>query len=79
MKDKTEIIKMLKSIEPKVTLTLKPGEIKRLDDNLIVEKTVDGKIVFYEIINERKKRTKKIDLDELIESENEERFKSTFR
>ena len=38
------------SIKPKVALSLKLGEIRRISDKLIVEKTSDGKIVLYEVI-----------------------------
>lgn len=36
-------------IKPKV-ITLKPGELKKLSDKLIVEKTIDGRIILYEVI-----------------------------
>ena len=45
------LIKIIwKSIKPKLTLTLKPGEIRKLSDELIVEKTLDGRIILYEVI-----------------------------
>ena len=50
--DGSELKKLWKSIEPKLVLTLKPGEIRRIDDKLIVEKTPDGRIVFYEVVEE---------------------------
>ena len=31
-------------------LSLKPGEVKKISGNLLVEKTIDGKIVLYEVI-----------------------------
>jgi len=44
-----EILKVLwPLVEPEYVL-LKPGEIKKIDDKYIVEKTSDGKIVLYEI------------------------------
>ena len=39
-----------KSIKPRGALSLKPGEIKRVSDDLLVEKTVDGRIVLYEVV-----------------------------
>jgi len=36
--------------KPKAVLSLKPGEIKKVDDKLIAEKTSDGKIVLYEVV-----------------------------
>ena len=33
-------------------IRLKSGEIKKLNDNLLVEKTREGKIIIYEIIDE---------------------------
>ena len=44
------LIKIIwKFVRPKAVLTLKPGEMKRLDDRLVVEKTLDGRIVLYEV------------------------------
>jgi len=37
--------------KPKIILSLKPGEIRRIDDRLIVEKTSDGRILLYEVID----------------------------
>ena len=34
-------------------IKLKRGEIKRLSDRLLVEKTLDGKIILYEVIDEQ--------------------------
>jgi len=39
-------------IMPKAVVSLKPGEIKKINDKLIVEKTSDGKIVLYEVIEQ---------------------------
>lgn len=39
-----------KSIKPREVLSLKPGEIRKISDNLLVEKTNDGRIVLYEVI-----------------------------
>ncbi len=30
-------------------IKLKPGSIKKLDENMIIEKTLDGKIILYEV------------------------------
>jgi len=46
-----EILKVLwPLVEPEYVL-LKPGEIKKIGDKYIVEKTSDGKIVLYEIVD----------------------------
>lgn len=37
-------------IKPKEVLSLKPCEIKKISNNLLVEKTSDGRIILYEII-----------------------------
>ena len=47
---KKQVKAMLESIEPKVFLQLRPGEIRRISDNLLAEKTSDGRIILYEII-----------------------------
>jgi len=39
------------STKPSAVLTLKPGEIRRISDRLIVEKTADGRILLYEVID----------------------------
>ena len=39
-----------RSIEPRRALSLRPGEIRRISSNLLVEKTLDGKIILYEVI-----------------------------
>lgn len=45
------LVKVLwRSIRPKMILSLKPGEVKKISGNLLVEKTIDGKIVLYEVI-----------------------------
>jgi len=47
-----EILRVLwPLVEPEYAL-LKPGEIKKIGDKYIVEKTSDGKIVLYEIVDE---------------------------
>jgi len=38
-------------IKPKIILSLKPGEIRRINDRLIVEKISDGRILLYEVID----------------------------
>lgn len=38
-----------KFVRPKAVLTLKPGEVRKLNDELIVEKTPDGRIIIYEV------------------------------
>jgi len=45
-----ELKKIWKQIEP-VVVNLQPGELRRVD-NLIVEKTENGKIIVYEIVND---------------------------
>jgi len=40
-----------KSIKPKEIISLRPGEIRRVSDKLLVEKTSDGKIILYEVID----------------------------
>ena len=47
---KDGLIKMWKSIKPK-HIVLKPGEVRKLSDDLIVEKTSDGRIVLYEVVD----------------------------
>ena len=45
------LIKALwKSIEPRRAPPLQPGEIRRISSNLLVEKTLDGRIILYEVI-----------------------------
>ena len=45
------LIKALwRSIEPRRALSLRPGEIRRISSNLLVEKTLDGRIILYEVI-----------------------------
>jgi len=39
-----------KSIKPKGALSLRPGEIKKISDNLLAEKTTDGRIILYEVV-----------------------------
>jgi len=39
------------STKPSAVFTLKPGEIRRIDDRLIVEKTADGRILLYEVVD----------------------------
>ena len=47
------LIKALwRSIGPRRALSLRPGEIRRLNSNLLVEKTLDGKIILYEVIEQ---------------------------
>lgn len=49
---KLEMIKLIwRLIEPKI-VRLKPGEIVRVSESLLVEKTKDGKIVLYEVTEE---------------------------
>ncbi|RLG77600.1 MAG: hypothetical protein DRO14_02095 [Thermoprotei archaeon] len=44
------LVKVLwKSIRPKIVLSLRPGEVKKISGNLLVEKTIDGKIILYEV------------------------------
>jgi len=38
------------STKPNV-ISLKPGEVRRVDDRLIVEKTGDGRIILYEVVD----------------------------
>ena len=39
-----------KSIKPRGVLSLRPGEIKRVSGNLLAEKTSDGRIILYEVV-----------------------------
>jgi len=39
-----------KLITPKVVLSLKPGEVRRISVDLLVEKTKDGRIILYEVL-----------------------------
>jgi len=39
-----------RSIKPKGVLTLRPGEVRKIGDNLLVEKTSDGRIILYEVV-----------------------------
>jgi len=48
--DKEELLEVWKQIEPTV-VELKPGELRKLDNKRIVEKTEDGKIVIYEVVD----------------------------
>jgi len=45
-----ELKRVWKQIEP-VVVNLQPGELRQID-NLIVEKTKDGKIIVYEIVDD---------------------------
>jgi len=52
---KNQKLAMLKtlwsSIKPKVILQLEPGEIRRINDKLIVEKASNERILLYEVID----------------------------
>ena len=47
-----EILRVLWPLVEPEYIQLKPGEIKKIGDKYIVEKTSDGKIVLYEIVDE---------------------------
>jgi hypothetical protein len=40
--------KLMDSYKPTI-IKLKPGSIKKVDENMIIEKTTDGKIILYEV------------------------------
>jgi hypothetical protein len=42
--------KLMDTLKPKA-IRLKPGQLKRIDKDLIVEKTSDGKITIYEQVS----------------------------
>jgi hypothetical protein len=41
---------LLRIIKPSVTAELKPGTVVKIDEKLIAEKTRDGRIIIYEVI-----------------------------
>lgn len=46
-----EIKRLMATLKPEKIIRLKPGEMRRIDDNLVIEMTEDG-IVIYEVIKE---------------------------
>jgi hypothetical protein len=42
---------LLKVVKPSVIIQLKPGAVERIDEKLLVEKTRDGRIIIYEIVD----------------------------
>lgn len=50
--DRIEVArKLMEHFKPKV-VELKPGEVKRIDNDLIVEKTTEGEIIIYAVTGE---------------------------
>ena len=49
--DVREAERLLRELQPTAVVRLKPGEVRRVSENLLVEKTSDGRIVLYEVID----------------------------